>query len=124
MLRVLHGASGSKMVLRAGESLAGYNTVRLGRAPEIRPEEGEIAVRSSRGDAQTFACWIVGTEAEISAKYPKAFERYLKWDTNERELTAQFKAREAALNLERAISSARETIRRNRVGRLAPAGRR
>ncbi len=124
MLRILYGASGSKMVLRAGEIVKGYNTVSLGRASEIRPEQGEIAVRSSRGDAQTFACWIVGTPEEIQAKYPKTYARYLAWDTNEKELLAQFREREAKLAIERDDRHARITILRQRIGRLAPAGRR
>lgn len=67
-VRFLSGG-GSVAAVHVGPCVAkrGYNTVANGRAAEIAPRAGEVAVQYTSGSGYSFARWILGPPADVAA---------------------------------------------------------
>lgn len=71
MQRIVYGGGGPieprEGFLTHGQVVQGYDTVANGRAKKVEPGPGEVAYRFEAGNPHSFAGWVVGTPAEVSA---------------------------------------------------------
>jgi hypothetical protein len=68
-LRRLRGGSGPSVV-EYPAFVAGYDTVAHGSAEEIRPNQGEVAVKFDSGSPYSFAGWLVGPASAFTTDEP------------------------------------------------------
>jgi hypothetical protein len=70
-MRLLLGGDGPRCgAITHPAFVAGYDTVACGAADEIRPAEGETAIRVEPGSPFSFASWVIGTHEEFVSDGP------------------------------------------------------